>query len=106
MSRMQKTELKNLHFSMKYLQNTKRQNSHRITVRGEKLNLIDKRPLNALVLGHDLIQLVYSKITMHDPRCARVFSCRIEQMLDFTSFFVNIANENAMASEHFVVGRD
>ena len=35
--RMQKTELKNLHFSMRYLQKTKRQNSHRITWRGGKV---------------------------------------------------------------------
>ena len=42
---MQKTELKNLHFSMRYLQNTKRRNSHRITLRGRKVTSLWQRAL-------------------------------------------------------------
>ena len=42
---MKKTELKNLHSSMRYLKNTKRQNSHRITWRGGKVKPHWQRPL-------------------------------------------------------------
>ena len=40
---MQNTELKNLHLSMRYLENTKRQNSHRITWREKKVKSLLQR---------------------------------------------------------------
>ena len=39
-SRMQKIELKNIHFLMRYRKNIKRQNSHRITWRRKKIKSV------------------------------------------------------------------
>ena len=57
---MQKTELKNLHLSMRYLWNTKRQNSHRITWRWRKDKSLWQRALIWIFLF--LIKTVSVKI--------------------------------------------